>query len=58
MIYAMMCIEDSGYYSFLDLPSSPLFFPFEFSPDKVDMMEDDRFIFSNFGGESTIGIKD
>lgn len=58
MIYAMMCIDDSGYYSFLDLSSSPLFFPFEFSPDKVDMMEDDRFIFSNFGGESTIGIKD
>lgn len=58
MVYTMMCIDNSGYYTFLDLSSSPLFFPFEFTPDKADMMEDDRFIFSNFGGESTIGIKE
>lgn len=48
--------NNSGYYTFLDLSSSPLFFPFEFTPDKADMMEDDRFIFSNFGGEITVGI--
>lgn len=58
MVYAMMCVDNSGYYSFLDLSTSPLFFPFEFAPDKADMMEDNRFVFSNFGGEMTIGIKE
>lgn len=58
MIYTTMNIDNSGYYMFLDLSSSPLFFPFEFTPDKTDMMEDKRFVFSNFGGETTIGIKE
>ena len=26
MVYTMMCIDNSGYYTFLDLSSSPLFF--------------------------------
>lgn len=58
MIYTMMCVDNSGYYTFLDLLSSPLFFPFDYAPDKIDIMEDDRFVFSNFGGETTIGIKE
>lgn len=58
MVYTMMCINNSGYYTFLDLSSSLLFFQFEFATDKVDMMEDDRFIFSDFGGEMTIGVKE
>ena len=58
MLYTLMCIDSSGYYTMLELSSSPLFFPFEYTPDKTDMMEDDRFIFSNFGGETTVGIKE
>ena len=58
MVYTMMCVDNSGYYSFLDLSTSPLYFPFEFAPDKTEMMEDNRFIFSNFGGEMTVGIKE
>ena len=58
MLYTLMSIDNSGYYTMLELTSSPLFFPFEYTPDKTDMMEDDRFIFSNFGGDTTVGIKE
>ena len=30
----------------------------DFVPDKADMMEDNKFIFSNFGGETTVSTKD
>jgi len=58
MLYSLMCIDDAGYYTMLELSSSPLFFPFEYTLDKVEMMEDDRFVFSNFGGDTTVGIKE
>ena len=58
MLYTLMCIDNSGYYTMLELTSSSLFFPFEYMPDKTDMMEDDRFIFSNFGGDTTVGVKE
>ena len=58
MLYSLMCIDNAGYYTMLELSSSPLFFPFEFTPDKVEMMEDERFVFSNFGGDTTVGLKE
>ncbi len=58
MLYSLMCIDNAGYYTMLELSSSPLFFPFEFTPDKAEMMEDERFVFSNFGGDTTVGIKE
>lgn len=58
MLYSLMLIDNGGYYSFQELSSSSLFFPFEYSLDKTELMEDERFVFSNFGGETTVGLKE
>lgn len=58
MIYMLMTIDDSGYYTFLDLNSSSYLFPFLYDVKKESIMEDERFVFNNFGGELTIALKD
>jgi hypothetical protein len=58
MVYTMMCVDDGGYYSFIDLRSSTYFFPFEYQIEKEKLLEDDRFAMNNFGGELTIALKD
>lgn len=56
MIYTLMSIDDSGYYTFLDLNSSSYLFPFEYEIKKESILEDDRFMLNNFGGELTIAL--
>lgn len=51
MAYAMMNIDDSGYYSFQELNHSVYLFPFEYYIEKENILEDNRFTMSNFGGE-------
>ena len=58
LIYTLMCIDDSGYYTFLDLNASALLFPFEYDVKKEAIMEDNRFVLNNFGGELTIALKE
>ncbi len=40
------------------LTPAALFFPFNYMVDKTSLMKDDRFIFSNFGGEATVSLKE
>lgn len=58
MVYTMMYVDDSGYYSFTDLKSSTYFFPFEYHMEKETLLEDNRFVLNNFGGELSIALKD
>lgn len=58
MVYTMMCVDDSGYYSFMDLKALTYFFPFEYQMEKETLLEDDRFVMNNFGGELSIALKD
>lgn len=41
-----------------DRVNAALFFPFNYMVDKTSLMEDDSFIFSNFGGEATVSLKE
>ncbi len=56
MVYAMMLIDDSGYYIFTDINSSVYLFPFEYKLEKEVLFEDSRFAINNFGGELSISI--
>lgn len=58
MIYTMMCVDNSGYYHFMDIKSSTFFFPFEYQIEKETLLEDERFVMNNFGGELSIALKD
>ena len=58
MVYLLMLIDDSGYYTFLDLNASSYLFPFSYDVKKEAIMEDERFLFNNFGGELTISLKE
>ncbi len=52
-----MRIAGNNYYSFTVIKAFPFLFPFEFSVSKEQLMTDERFIISNFGGELTVALK-
>lgn len=54
--YAVMNIDDSGYYSFQELNDSVYLFPFEYHVEKETIVSDDRFSISTFGGEISISL--
>ena len=56
MAYAVMNIDDSGYYSFQELNDSVYLFPFEYHVEKETIVSDDRFSISTFGGEISISL--
>ena len=56
MVYAVMNIDDSGYYSFQELNDSVYLFPFEYHVEKETIVSDDRFSISTFGGEISISL--
>lgn len=56
MVYTMMNVNDSGYYSFQELNTSTYLFPFEYRMTKENLLTDDRFIMNNFGGEQSIAL--
>lgn len=58
MVYTIMCIDNSGYYSLIDLKSSKYFFPFEYQIEKKILLADDRFVMNNFGGTLSIALND
>lgn len=57
LLYAMMKIDDVGYYSLLNMENSMYLFPFEYKVSKESIMEDDRFTTGIFGGELSISLK-
>lgn len=58
MVYVMMLVDDSGYYTFTDINSSTYLFPFEYRMEKETLFEDGRFAMNNFGGELSISLND
>lgn len=57
LLYAMMKIDDAGYYSLLDLENSVYLFPFEYTVSKEAILMDERFTTGTFGGELSISLK-
>lgn len=57
LLYAMMKIDDGGYYSLLNLEESLYLFPFDYKVSKEDILEDDRFVLGNFGGELSFSLR-
>lgn len=57
LLFAMMKIDDAGYYSLLNLENSLYLFPFEYKVSKESIMEDDRFSTGTFGGELSVSLK-
>ena len=57
LLYAMMKIDDAGYYSLLDLENSVYLFPFEYKVGKEAILMDERFTTGTFGGELSISLK-
>ena len=58
MMHTMMSISESAYHTVGSLNNAAIFFPFNYMVDKTSLMEDDSFIFSNFGGEATVSLKE
>lgn len=58
MAYTIMNIDDSGYYSFQEANNSTYLFPFEYHVSKEMLLQDERFVMNNFGGELSIALKD
>ena len=56
LTYAMMVIDDGGYYSLLQLQDSGLLFPFKYEIKKEWILGDDRFTLANFGGEVSFAL--
>ena len=56
MIYAIMLIDDAGYYTFQELKELVYLFPFEYQLSKEQLMEDSRFTMNNFGGELSVTL--
>mgnify|MGYP005909310003 CR=1 FL=1 len=56
MVYTMMLVDDSGYYSFSELNNSKYFFPFQYAVEKELLIGDSRFVMNNFGGELSISL--
>ena len=56
MVYTMMLVDNSGYYSFAELNNSTYFYPFQYVVEKEYLLEDNRFTMNNFGGELSISL--
>ena len=56
MVYAMILVDDSGYYSFTDLGNSVYFYPFQYQLEKELLLGDGRFSMNNFGGELSVSV--
>ncbi len=56
MVYAMMLVDDSGYYPFVELSNAVYFYPFEYQVEKEIFLTDNRFAMNNFGGELSVSV--
>ena len=57
MLYTIMNIDESGYFSYRDINTSNYFFPFEYHVSKERLLQDERFAMNNFGGELSISLQ-
>lgn len=57
LLYAMMKIDDGGYYSLVNLEESLYLFPFDYKVSKEALLMDERFTTGTFGGELSISLK-
>lgn len=58
MVYTMMLIDNSGYYSLIEVNNSTYLFPFIYQLEKETILEDARFAISNFGDKLSISLND
>lgn len=56
MTFAVMNIDDSGYYSFHELNDLVYLFPFEYQVKKETILSDQRFSISSFSGEISVSL--
>lgn len=56
MVYAMMLVDDSGYYPYVELGNAVYFYPFEYQVEKEIFLTDNRFSMNNFGGELSVSV--
>ena len=56
MVYAMMLVDDSGYYPFAELGGTVYFYPFEYQVEKEILLTYNRFSMNNFGGELSVSV--
>lgn len=57
MLWIYMMIGSSTYYSLIELGDVSMLFPFSYKVKKEEIIQDDKFTISNFGGQMTIGLK-
>ena len=58
MVFAMMNVDGSGYYSFQEINDSKYLFPFTYKIGKETLLQDERFVMNSFGGELSIALKE
>lgn len=56
MIYAMMLVDGSGYYTFADLSNAVYFYPFAYQIEKERLLTDKRFSMHSFGGNLSVSV--
>ena len=57
MVYAVMLIDDAGYYSMQELRDFDHLFPFQYDISREQVTADQRFETSNFGGQMTVAVR-
>jgi len=58
MLYVIMRIDNSGYYALSELSSLKYLFPFEYIVKKEQVLENNKFVLNNFGGELSVAINE
>ncbi len=57
MIHIAMKVDGNTYYSYTDLTMFDVLFPFEYNISKESLMEDEKVVVTNFGGELSVTLK-
>ena len=56
MAMVAMKVDGNSYYSFSELHDFDLLFPFEYKTSKEELMTNERFTVSTFGGEVSVSL--
>ena len=57
LIQTAMTVDGGSYYSLTELKGFNVLFPFKYSVSKEELMENENFVLTNFGGELTVALK-
>jgi hypothetical protein len=57
LLLVAMKVDGNSYYTFTDIKSFDVLFPFEYQIGKEQLMLDQHFTITNFGGETTVSIR-